>query len=287
MNSELKKIPYLGLGIGLRREIAAETLKHKAEIDVLEIIAEQFFSKRTTSLPFLERFRAEFPINPHGIKLSIGSTVPLKDSTLTEMRMLVDRLQAPYYSDHFALTGHSEILEIGHLSPLWFTREMLQHVIRRVDAIQQYIGVPLVLENITAPFIIGEADMEEPEFISEVCRKTQCCMLLDVTNVYINCYNEKSDPLAELARYPLDHVVHVHLAGGEIGTEGQFHDTHSREINGPNEGIWPLLEFAAKNTNLKTLTIERDDDFGTDFDAMMLVDLARARSIVETARKSA
>jgi len=286
MNHELHNIPYLGLGIGLRREIMTETLAHKDEIDVLEIIAEKFFPSKNPLPHQFEKFFEQFPIIPHGVDLSIGSVVPLEDEFRKDMRDLSRLVNASYYSDHFALTRSGPNLGIGHLSPLWYTKEMLEHIVRKVDDLQQYLGIPLVLENITAPFDLGEADFEEPEFIAEVHERTGCGLLLDVTNIHINAYNRGTNALEFLKRYPMDAVVQVHLAGGEVHHDF-FDDTHSQEIEGPNEGIWELLEWTARNASIKVLIIERDNNFKEDFETMILRDLRRARAIVEGARNGA
>lgn len=278
-NDALKKIPYLGVGMGLRDEIAGTTMDHEDAIDVLEIISERFFDRPAAIWDFLGRFSSKFPIIPHGVKLSIASARDIDRDFLENIRKLCDFVHASYYSDHFALTRLPGI-DIGHLSPIWFTREALEMIVKKVDIIQNFLGIPLVLENISSIFTISEADFEEPEFITQVCKRTGCGLLLDVTNVHINSYNCGQDPQSFLERFPLDYVVQIHLAGGVL-ENGWFYDTHSREINGVNEGVWELLGHAAAHCNIKALVIERDQDFKEDFDAMILKDLTRARTILE------
>lgn len=285
MSSTLKDIPYFGVGIGLRLDIAEETIQNNKEIQVVEIIAEHYFSDRPKSAEFLERAQNAFPIVPHGIKLSIGNVVPIDYKYLDEVKTLTTKLKSPYYSDHFTLAGHDDLLDIGHLSPLWYTKEALERLVERIDTVQQYIGIPLILENITAPFIIPETDYEEPEFITEICRRTGCGLLLDVTNVHINAFNFKKDAQKLIERYPMDSVVHMHLAGGELH-DGYYYDTHSKTLDGVNEAVWPLFEWAVKNSDVKTVIIERDDDFGNDFEQALLKDLRHARAIVDSARSN-
>ena len=283
--NELKEIPYLGAGIGLRMEIAKDTLANNDEIEVVEVIAEHYFSGRHPNnvSPLLAEAQKRFPIIPHGVDLSIGSAAPLEDFYLREAKALVERLSAHYYSDHFCLTRDGDELDIGHLSPLWYTKEMLDLVCSRVDTVQQFIGKPLVLENITAPFTIPENEYEEPEFITEVCRRTGCGLLLDVTNVFINGFNHKHDAQKMLERYPMDHVVHMHLAGGFM-ENGQIIDSHSRPVNGINDGVWPLFEWAVMHSDVKAVIIERDDDFDDDFDEVILHDLRHIKAILAKKR---
>ncbi len=285
MTSPLSNIPYLGAGIGLRDEIVDKTLLYKNEIDVLEIISELYFfeNEKERAAEWLKKFNSVFPIIPHGVKLSIGSAYTIDKNFLAEMRELCNFIKAPYYSDHFALTRHPGGIDLGHLSPIWFTKELLEIVVEKVDQIQQFLGIPLVLENITSLFDIKEADFEEPEFISEVCRRTGCGLLLDLTNIHINSYNRGINPQMLLERFPMDHVVQIHLAGGVI-SHGHYSDTHSEELNGANEGVWPLLEWTSKHADIKAVIIERDSNFKTDFEEMILKDIRRARAILDSSR---
>lgn len=264
----------------MRRGLAEDTMRYADEIDVLEVIGEYYFPNlKPKALPFLERFAQRFPVIPHGVKLSIGSSAPIEREFVDGMEGLVSLLGASYYSDHFALTRLGKTLDTDHLTPLWYTKDTLEHISSRVDALQQKLGVPLVLENITASFSLGAADYEEPEFIAEVCERTGCGLLLDITNVYINAHNRNVDALELLKRYPMEAVVQLHLAGGEI-QEGRFSDTHSQEIEGPNEGVWDLLCYVAEHADPKAIIIERDENYSKDFETMILRDLRKARSII-------
>jgi uncharacterized protein len=281
MSNPLKDIPYAGLGIGLRGEIASETFEHADEMDVVEVISENFFDRTPDSYPLLETALKKFKVIPHGINLSIGGTPEITDDFLMRAKRLTEFLDAPYYSDHFCVTNHDDLSQLGHLSPIWYTNESLELINRRVDRVQQFIGKPLVLENITAPFVIPGADFEEPEFITKVCEATGCGLLIDLTNIFINAANRKEDPQALLSRYPMTKVVHVHLAGGVQDHSGKYVDSHSASVH---EEVWPLLEWTAKHADIKTLIIERDENLHAEFNDLVLQDLRRARSIVERAR---
>lgn len=280
MSTHREQIPYLGVGVGLRWEIGEDILRYENDIDVLEIISENFFLQETEE--YLKKFSSRFPLIPHGIKLSIGSALSLSETFLSEAKRLVKELRAPYYSDHFSLShlGAGEDLDTDHLSPLWFTKDMVEHVSGRVEYVQEYLGVPLVLENIAAHFTIPEADYEEPEFISKVCERTGCGLLLDITNLHINAFNAGIDPFALLERYPLESVVQVHIAGGFIG-QGRFYDSHSEEVTGPNERVWKLLKRLRRRVKPKAVILERDQNFKPDFQKMIMEDLQRAREIIE------
>ena len=286
MANPLKKIPYLGLGIGLRHELHHDTLRYKDEIDCVEIISEGYFTNIRDE--YLKIFTKEFSVIPHGIKLSISSPDPVEEWYFEGMNHVNELVNAHYYSDHFTLSRHGRDIDCNHLAPIWYTKEMLEHVVRKIDTVQQRIGMPLVLENITSALTLGEADFEEWEFISKVFERTQCGLLLDLTNININAYNTKQDPIKLLGQYPMDAVVQIHLAGGFIDHhEDYFHDTHSREVVGPNEPVWDLLEWTTRHADIKALVIERDQNFEGEFEDMIMKDLRKARSIVEPTQDSA
>lgn len=284
MKKNLDSIPFFGAGIGLRTELERQLREHAEDVLVLEVITERFFEKSARE-GTLASFAKDFRIIPHGVKLSIGSALPLDYEHLEKVKAVCEFLDAPYYSEHFALTRHGDEFDTGHLSPIWFTQENLEVVIAHVKEIQDYLERPLVLENITSSFEIPNADYEEPEFISAVCQETGCGLLLDLTNVFINAYNRKTDPYDFLQRIPLDRVIHMHLAGGKLH-HGVMEDTHSEPLSGINEEVWPLLEWTApRATRLSTLIIERDSNFSGSFEDMLLTDLRRAQKIIEDSKK--
>jgi len=277
MNSELRNIPYFGVGLGLRRELREQIMKRRQEIDVLEIIPEHYIDKPGETA-VLESFSKSFKLVPHGLKLSIGTSAGLNKTYVDKVKGILEKIGAEYHSDHFALTDIGDF-SIGHLSPLWFTKEGLEAAVKNINKAKEILGMPLVFENITSFFEIPEADFSEPEFIKRALEQTGSGLLLDLTNVLINSYNRKTDPFRFLEQLPLEKVVHIHLAGGKI-TNGWFYDTHSEELNGPNERVWPLLEWVTARADIKTVIIERDQNFKENFEEMILNDIRHAKKIL-------
>lgn len=281
MSNKLENIPYFGVGIGLRRELREQIAKHRSEIDVLEITPEHYLDK-PQEMEVLESFSKKIAVVPHGLRLSIGAAAGLNEAYLAKLKILLEKIGAKYHSDHFTLSDIGNF-SIGHLSPLWFTEESLEIVIKNINQAENVLGAPIILENIASFFEIPEADFSEAEFIKKTCETAGCGLLLDLTNVYINSYNNKIDPYEFLRKLPLDKVVHVHLAGGKIN-HGWFYDTHSETLTGPNEGVWPLLEWVAERAPIKTVIIERDSNFGKPFEDMFSADLAKIRKIISRSK---
>ena len=124
-------VPYLGHGVGLRTRHFPRVLEGTAQIDWFEAISENFMIAGGRPLAVLERARALAPLVLHGVSLSLGSSDPLNDTYLTELRALADRFEPAWVSDHLcwgSIDGH-----YAHdLLPLPYTEEALTHVVERV-----------------------------------------------------------------------------------------------------------------------------------------------------------
>lgn len=270
----LSNIPFLGSGLGFRRELKEHIFEAKDRIDFLEIITDQYVEspQRITEL---EEACKLFPVIPHGIGLSVGSAIPLNRDYLRAVKEVVDTVDSPYYSEHLCMTRAPGI-DIGHLSPLWFTEEVLKIAIDNVLFVQDFLGRPLVLENVTYHFAIPQASMSQPEFFWHLVEATGCGILLDVTNVFINSTNHGFDPEGFLDQMPLDRVVQLHLAGG-FWKDGVLIDGHCEQVQ---EETWDLLaRLTRKTRSVRGSILEHDKNFPEDF-ALLLQTVERTREIM-------
>jgi uncharacterized protein len=268
----LTSIPSLGSGLGYRRELKTAILASRQSIDFLEIVTEQFLG-HPAYLRELEEVCDVFPVIPHGIGLSIGS-VTLDEDYLRQIKRISDVTRSPYYSEHLAMTRAPGI-DIGHLSPLWFTESVLRNTVQHVCRVQDYLSKPLILENVTYPFDIPGADMRQTDFFVQLVEQTGCGILLDVTNVNINSVNHHFDPVLFLKELPLDRVVQIHLAGGYF-KGGMFIDSHSEPVD---KGSWSLLETLAELILVKGSILEHDANFPDEL-GVLLEQVGRARSVI-------
>lgn len=265
-------IPRLGAGMGYRREISKDILDARDSIDFVEIITDQFINNPRHAEE-LEQVCQHFQVIPHGVGLSIGSAAPPGRDYLLAIRQISDLTKSPYYSEHLCVTQAPGI-DIGHLSPLWLTEQVLKRVIENVSRVQDFLGKPLVLENITYLLSIPHGTVPEPEFFTRLTEATGCGLLLDLTNVHINSVNHKFDPVAYLEKMPLERVVQTHLAGG-YWSNGILIDGHSEPVQ---EESWKLLELLVKKTILKAIIIEHDHNFPEM--SVLLQQINRARHLI-------
>src|SRR5207237_10570198 len=104
-----------------------------------------------------------------------------------------------------------------------------EHVVRRVQTVQDALGRQILLENVSSYVAFRESTMPEGDFVSEVARRADCGILLDVNNVYVSARNHGFDPRQYLAAIPVDRVGQFHLAGhSDLGT--YLFDTHDGPV---------------------------------------------------------
>lgn len=202
-------LPALGVGIGFREPFRSELFLHQPQVDFLEIVAEHYLDPTTQKAQELELLAAHFPLIPHALNLSLGSYEGMDIDYLRKLAVLVNRLNPPWWSEHICFTKAGGV-DIGHLSPLPYTREAIDVVCRNIEQVRGYIDVPLILENITYMLTLPGAEMTEAQFLTEIAERSNCGLLLDITNLYINAVNHwfRFAPRGKL-RYKV--VVRSHL----------------------------------------------------------------------------
>jgi len=274
VTTALTAIPAFGVGLGYRSELREGILANRTRIDFLEIIADNYL-REPGALAALEELCTLFPVIPHGVDLSIGSMIPLEPAYLQSIKRVSDLTRSPYYSEHLCITRVPG-RDIGHLAPLWFTETLLQHVIERVMRLQEYLGKPLILENVTYMLDIPQNTMSQTEFFQRLVEATGCGVLLDVTNVFINATNHHFNPDVFLRQMPLDHLIQVHLAGG-YWSHGWLVDGHSTLVS---PEVFALLTTLATLCRVKNVLFEHDAHFPSM--TALLEQMDHARSILNS-----
>ena len=272
--SSLKRdLPYLGVGLGLRRDLAEKTLASQGIIDWLELVPENYLGVGGKAGRRLEMAASDFPLVSHGVNLSIGSVDPLNEQYLFELKSILDIIDCPWWSDHLCFTSCGGVY-LHDLIPLPFTNESVKHVAERVKIVQEYMSRPFLLENISAYMRMPESKMSEPEFISAVLESADCGLLLDVNNVYVNSFNFDFDPFSFIDELPLDRVVQIHVAGHKR-RDNLLIDTHGESVSAP---VYELLEYVLKKTEVKAVLLERDQNF-PDF-SELAAELSKIRKLM-------
>jgi len=266
--------PFLGFGIGLRREHYDDVLGGAAGCDWFEAISENYMDTGGRPLAVLEHVRRDRPVAVHGVGLSIGGTDPLDRRYLRNLRALIDRIQPALVTDHLCWTGVNG-RSLYDLLPLPYTEESLAHVIARVQAVQHELGQRLVFENPSTYVAYRHSTIAEWDFLAAVSEAADCGILLDVNNVYVSSYNLGFDPVRYLDAIPRNRVAQIHLAGfTDMGT--YLFDTHSAPVS---DVVWELYAHAVKRFGRVSTLVEWDADIPSL--KRVCAEASQARHIVE------
>jgi len=270
--------PYLGYGLGLRKEHFDTVLAERPNVDWFEIISENYMVEGGKPLDYLTRIREHYPMVMHGVSMSIGSTEPLNLDYLKKLKILIERVQPAWFSDHLCWTG-VEGINLHDLMPLPYTEEAVQHVADRVSQVQDYIGRQMLLENVSSYVSYCESQMSEWEFLRQVAERADCLILLDINNIYVSAYNHNFDPYTYLTAMPGERVYQFHLAG-HTHENNLIIDTHDHPIVDP---VFELYAAAVQHFGRVSTMIERDDNIPPL--AELLAELEQVRRIGESHMK--
>jgi uncharacterized protein len=269
--------PSPAIGIGYRAPIDDWTIRHLENFDVLEITVDHCIGSSKSTHAAIFDFVGRIPLLAHGIGLSIGTDVPLDLAYLDRVAAIVEKLQAPAYSEHLAFTRVPG-RDLANLLPVLQTEAVAEQIIAKVQTVQSRIPVPFLLENITYLFEWPDSDMSDAEFVNLICRETGAGLLLDVENLYLNARNHGFNPRAFLDALPGNLVQEIHVAGGvtvrkDFLERPFFADTHSHPV--PEEAL-DLLDYVLLRQHPATIVLERDDRL--DAVDEILADVARIRA---------
>jgi uncharacterized protein (UPF0276 family) len=263
----------VGFGIGLRSvhhaalevalgaaerdrsaEIDEADVAAAGRIDWFEAISENYFGAGGNARRMLHAVRARRPVVLHGVSLSLGSVDPLDVGYLDKLQALVSEIEPSWVSDHLCWGGVDG--RFAHdLLPLPYTEAALAHTASRIEAVQDRLKRPFVVENVSSYVAFSSSTMTEWEWIAALCRRTGCQVLLDVNNVFVSAHNHGFDADAFIAGIPVDAVAQIHLAGHS--TRGALLlDTHDHPVR---DGVWALYRKAVRRFGAVPTLIEWDD----------------------------
>jgi uncharacterized protein (UPF0276 family) len=258
-------------GLGLRKQHYADFLDGEAPVpvDFVEVISENFMVEGGRPLDVLRRVRERHPVALHGVSMSIGSADGVDPDYLRRLRALVDAVEPLFVSDHLSWS-RIEGFNSHDLLPLPYTEEALDVVATNVGRAQDALGRTMLIEN-PSSYIAFAGEMTEWEFLSELCRRSGCELLLDVNNIFVSATNHGFDAITFLNGIPADRVRQIHLAGHSQGRDLLI-DTHDGPVPG---SVWQLYGAGLSRLGPVATMIERDDNIPPLADLLAEMDVAR------------
>lgn len=268
-----------GAGIGLLTDHIDDVLDGNHEIDWLELMPESYLSTQEGSgTPYasrIKRLRERYPLTLHCVSLSVGSTDPLDLDFIARLKGFISIANPAWISDHLCWSA-KDAINTHELLPLPYTEEILKHISSRIVEIQERLGVAFLIENPSTYFEFTSSEMNEAEFLNELCSKSGCGLLLDINNLHVNGFNHGYDPYLFLDQVKSSHIRQIHLAGHR--NRGDYLlDSHDRVVS---EDVWSLYKEAIARFGSIPSMIEWDGRPTPAID-LMLEEVRKMRVILE------
>lgn len=243
-----------GIGIGLRVPHLGHILEHKPVVGWFEIISENYMVDGGRPLAVLDRILEQYKVVQHGVSMYLGSAGPLNRGHLKRLKELVRRTKTPWLTDHLCW-GSVDGRYTHDLLPMPYTFEAAKVTARKIRQAQDFLEVPLAVENVSSYAEFHVSEMTEWEFLNEVVERANCGILLDVNNIYVSSRNHNFDPREYLDAVPPERVIQIHIAG-HSKFEKYILDTHDHPVIGP---VWKLYERAIQRFGPTPTLLEWDD----------------------------
>ena len=242
-------------GIGLRGEHVAHLAAQPAHphIDFLELAPENWMDVGGMQREQLHAIAQKYPLVAHGLSLSIGDNQPLNEPFIRQIGRFLDDLHIEVYSEHLSFSRDSQGY-LYELLPIPRQAAYIPYLAERIQRVQALIQRPLVLENISY-YHCYPKDMSEGEFLHELVHQSQCELLLDINNVYVNSHNHAYCPYELLQALPSHAIRYFHIAGHLQEEQNILLDTHGKSVSQP---VIDLARFTFAHHGNRPLLLERD-----------------------------
>jgi len=249
----IKKNPINGSGLGLRRSFLDEIVMQPPEaVDFYEVAPENWINIGGKMGKQFRAMTERFPFIAHGLSLSIGSPDPLDEEFLRSVKSFLAEHQIQLYSEHLSYCSYD-----GHLydlMPIPFTSEAITYVAERIRRVQDILEQKIAIENVSYYAAPGQ-EMNEIDFFNAVVTESDCDILIDINNIYVNSINHGYDAEAFLKAIPAQQIAYAHIAGHYVEAEDFLVDTHGAEVIDP---VWKLLGKAYELYGIFPTLLERD-----------------------------
>lgn len=242
-----------GVGIGLRIPHYQHIFAHKPVVDWFEIISENFLLEGGRPLAVLDQILERYRVVQHGVSMYLGSAQRLNREHLRRLKTLVRRTGTPWLSDHLCW-GSVDGTYSHDLLPMPYTFEAARLTARNVREAQDFLEIPIAVENVSSYAEFHVSEMTEWQFLNEVVERADCGILLDVNNIYVSSRNHDFNPQEYVDAVPAERVAQIHIAG-HSKYEKYLLDTHDHPVIDP---VWALYERAIARTGHTATLLEWD-----------------------------
>jgi uncharacterized protein (UPF0276 family) len=263
-----------GVGLGLRSAHIKSVLELNGDVAWFELLTDNWLDASGVDGLLLDEFCKRYPVALHSVAMNIAGCDRLDFNYFSAITELSNRVQSASISDHLCFSQVNG-KPIHDLAPIPYNSSTLNYVVTRILKIQDYLKTTISIENITAYVNCLDSTMSEPAFLNEVARQTDCGILLDINNVYVNSKNFESNALSYLHELNPSYVSQYHLAGFQ--NQGKYLlDAHNNFIH---DDVLKLYEVALMNIGTKPTLIEWDNNIPNYED--LLLEYDRVKSVYQ------
>jgi len=266
------------VGLGWRAPLAADILSNLDRIEVVEVIADDYFDAPGRERQALRWLGRQVPLVLHGVSLGLASTAPVDPVRLDHMARLIGEVEPWLWSEHLAFVRGGGV-EVGHLAAPPRTAATIEGTACNLTTARTIVGSPPLVENISTIIEPPGSALDEVTWLEGILAATENGLLLDLHNLYANACNFDFDPREAIARLPLERVGYIHLAGGKWVQATRFPgrrllDDHRHATPQP---VFDLLtEVARRAYQPLVVILERDGDYPPFAELLDELDAARA-----------
>ena len=164
------KFSEYGIGVGLRLPHISHILERKPVVGWFEIISENYMVDGGRPLHVLDRILEQYRVVQHGVSLYPGSAEPLNREHLRRLKALVRRTKTPWLTDHLCW-GSVDGQYTHDLLPMPYTFEAAKLTARKIRQAQDFLEVPIAVENVSSYAEFHDSEMTEWEFLNEVVER--------------------------------------------------------------------------------------------------------------------
>lgn len=243
------------IGIGYRKDFSDAFLESSIlKPDFIEVAPENWMEIGGFWKQQLKKAVERYPLFCHGLSLSVGSPEGIDIGFVKKVKQFLEDFQVSVYSEHltFSKVDNAHLYD---LLPIPFTQDAINRVVENIKQVQDLLGRRLILEN-GSYYTVLKAEMSEEDFINEIVKRSDCELLLDVNNVYVNAFNHRYNAKNFITKMPLDRVRYIHMAGHLKVNENLIIDTHGSKIIDP---VYELFEFTMRKLKRDIpVLLERD-----------------------------
>src|ERR1700721_3686433 len=230
-----------GGGIRLRIPHYAHIFSRKPVVDWFEIISENYMIDAGRPLATLDRILEQYRVVQHGVSMYFGSVTAPDPEHLKRLKQLVRRTKTPWLSDHLCW-GSVDGTYTHDLLPLPYTWEAVERTVERVRMVQDFLEIPIAVENVSSYAAFTGSEVTEGGFLKEGGERAVWGILLDVNNIYVSSVNHEFNPMDYVNAVPAHRVAQIHIAG-HSKYEKYILDTHDHPVIDP---VWALYARAVE-----------------------------------------